>query len=470
MPLNVDWTDDNEEVREYESRVMVFHLVNAAQSLVRIGKGLDFSKRNSDNLPGRPPEPVRLREISIGLVDDDARFVIECSEPPGHIIRTCGYQTLWDVDSNDGVHNYAEGASQIERERLYLADLVERAARRRDKHREMAARLATLDLREDLSFAELKLRSLKLTDDEIVSHLSWEGLAVKVCDLTAELTEAQLAAATERATLEAAQGRLDGERAARAAETIQRREMALEMDQLRILLQKTEHQQNVLQTSRDGLVAQVLELQSERDLLRSDLVSAQQSQRELRMELGALRRQSKGPTVDEWDALTRDLAHSQSVVTSLRQELNSLATYRAEMDRQNTAVVGEGRGFPFTPSPTGTSSQSSQAYTFPAPVGTLLSQDPRFGNPLQSPEGSMATVVPLEAGQPDTVVTVTEVRPTREEGEVVEATLQRPHPRGSRLPVTAEGVQDAELSAGRLSSEPPADKTMAPLAPCSTSR
>ena len=108
------------------------------------------------------------------------------------------------------------------------------------------------------------------------------------------------------------------------------------------------------------------------------------------MELGVLRRQSKGPTVEEWDALTRDLAHSQAVVTSLRQELNSLATFRAEMDRQKAAVVGEGRGFPFTPSPAGTSSQASQAYTFSAPGGTLLSQDPRFRNSLSSPEGSMA--------------------------------------------------------------------------------
>ena len=141
----------------------------------------------------------------------------------------------------------------------------------------MAARLASLDMRENLSFAELKLRSLKLTDEEIASHLSWEGLAVKVCDLTAELTEAQLAAATERATLEAAQGRLDGERAARAAETIQRHDMTLDMDQLRILLQTTALQRETLQTARDGLVAQVMELTTERDLLKRDFTVAQQS-------------------------------------------------------------------------------------------------------------------------------------------------------------------------------------------------
>ena len=84
------------------------------------------------------------------------------------------------MESDDGIHNYTGGETQIERERLYLADLVERAARRRDKHREMAARLlATLDM---------KLRSLKLTDQEIFcDYLSWDGLVVKVCDLTAEL-------------------------------------------------------------------------------------------------------------------------------------------------------------------------------------------------------------------------------------------------------------------------------------------
>ena len=82
------------------------------------------------------------------------------------------------MESDDGIHNYTGGETQIERERLYLADLVERAARRRDKHREIAARLATLDM---------KLRSLKLTDQEICDYLSWEGLVVKVCDLTAEL-------------------------------------------------------------------------------------------------------------------------------------------------------------------------------------------------------------------------------------------------------------------------------------------
>ena len=109
-PLGVNWNDDSEEVREYELRVMVFHLVNAAQALVRLGQAWDYNRRRTDLLPQVPPEPpVKLRDISIGLVGEDARFVIECSEPPGHIIWTSTYHTLWDVESDDVIHNYPAG-------------------------------------------------------------------------------------------------------------------------------------------------------------------------------------------------------------------------------------------------------------------------------------------------------------------------------------------------------------------------
>ena len=51
------------------------------------------------------------------------------------------------------------------------AALLSYTAGRRDKHRAMAARLASLELREDLTYPELKLRSLKLTDREICDFL-----------------------------------------------------------------------------------------------------------------------------------------------------------------------------------------------------------------------------------------------------------------------------------------------------------
>ena len=86
---------------------------------------------------------------------------------------------MWDVESDDGIHNYNDGGTtQLAWIRRGGGAIVSCCRTgRRDKHLAMAARLASLDLREDLTYPELKLRSLKLTNPEICDFLSWKGLA-----------------------------------------------------------------------------------------------------------------------------------------------------------------------------------------------------------------------------------------------------------------------------------------------------
>eukprot|EP01036_Dinobryon_divergens_P036379 gene36379-47354_t len=86
----------------------MFHLVNAAHSIL-----------------------VRLRDISIGLRDNkSSRIVVECMGPPGNIHVSEGYHPRWDVDSDDDIELYDGNIIiRVEKERNFLNELVERAAR-----------------------------------------------------------------------------------------------------------------------------------------------------------------------------------------------------------------------------------------------------------------------------------------------------------------------------------------------------
>eukprot|EP01035_Chromulina_nebulosa_P025076 gene25076-32699_t len=151
VPFIEDWTNEGEDVRTYE-----------AQSWVSISC---LSKENLSK--------VELRHISIGLIGRSDRLVVECSEPPDKI-----------------------GATHEERTRAYLEDFKTRKARRRDKHREMIARLSsTLRHRETLSGAE--------------------RLAAEVCELHSLMQTAHDEITTEHDIRLAAQEELRTEVAAR---------------------------------------------------------------------------------------------------------------------------------------------------------------------------------------------------------------------------------------------------------------
>ena len=144
VPLVDEWDSSDEVLRNYEAQVTVFHLVNAAQTLVRQseGKPIRWLGNNPSDLP-----KVNLRDISIGLRDGTTRLVVECSEAPGKIVKCQEWNPLWDAYSDVGTENF-DGDTHEARTRQYLDDFKDKEARRRDKHCQLVARLSTLRHRE----------------------------------------------------------------------------------------------------------------------------------------------------------------------------------------------------------------------------------------------------------------------------------------------------------------------------------
>ena len=103
MPFIEDWEAEGKDFQNYEAQIMVFHLVNAAQTLVRQSnrqsRGFGVSKENLSN--------VALRDISIGLIGDATRLVVECSEPLGKIVKCKEWNPSWDAYSETNTDNFA---------------------------------------------------------------------------------------------------------------------------------------------------------------------------------------------------------------------------------------------------------------------------------------------------------------------------------------------------------------------------
>ena len=87
LPPGVDWESNDHGVLAYMEKVMVFHLVNAAHSIVR----LHDPSLHSDP-QGDPVKLDRLRDISIGIRDNNSsRIIEECMGPPGNVHVSEGY-------------------------------------------------------------------------------------------------------------------------------------------------------------------------------------------------------------------------------------------------------------------------------------------------------------------------------------------------------------------------------------------
>ena len=190
---------------------MVYHLVNAAHSIVRMKDPSLHSDPHGD-----PVKLVRLRDISIGLRDNNSsRIIVECMGPPGSVHVLAGYHPRWDVDSDDDIEN-VPGDTRVEKERNLLKELVDRAARRRDHCRSLAARLANLQVRDScyLTSAERRIRENKLTNRELEPFLCWEDLAVLACENQERITAAGEESTALTSSLQATQRLLEEERTA----------------------------------------------------------------------------------------------------------------------------------------------------------------------------------------------------------------------------------------------------------------
>ena len=102
---------------------MIFHLVNAAHSIVRMMDPSLHSNRDGD-----PVKLVRLRDISIGLRDNkSSRIVVECMASPGTIHVSEEYHPSWNIDSENEDLGHQDGTTRVEKERNMLKDLLDRA-------------------------------------------------------------------------------------------------------------------------------------------------------------------------------------------------------------------------------------------------------------------------------------------------------------------------------------------------------
>jgi hypothetical protein len=202
VPFVDDWDTPDEVVRNYEAQIMVFPLVNAAQTLVRKSQGKRIGGFGNTTVD---LSKVKLRDISIGLTDSATRLVVECSEAPGKIVTCQEWNSSWDSYSQTETDNFM-GDTHEARKRAYLEDFKDKEARRRDKHCEMVARLSTLRHRETFSDAERRLRAKGVTSDEITQFASW--LATEACDLSSLMQTADRGIKNEHALRLAAQEEL----------------------------------------------------------------------------------------------------------------------------------------------------------------------------------------------------------------------------------------------------------------------
>jgi hypothetical protein len=139
--LDIDWEEDGAALKEYRVQVMIYHLVAAAQSLIR---ARDPARYDEDPYRDRTPV-IAMRDISIGYKDRGSieRLVVSCHEQPGTVITAREFDPQWDIASDDGIDRY-EGSTKAEREHLCLEDLLSREKARRDTFRNQILRLRTI--------------------------------------------------------------------------------------------------------------------------------------------------------------------------------------------------------------------------------------------------------------------------------------------------------------------------------------
>jgi hypothetical protein len=123
-----------DEADDYARNVYVYHLINAASSLARVEAG----ERN---------EPYAVKDISIGFGPDQMRLFVCCSDPPGAVLKTDpAAEDEGDLDSITDPDMYGS-APLNERERAHYEDLKTQYRQRRDRTRELVARLSSLQKR-----------------------------------------------------------------------------------------------------------------------------------------------------------------------------------------------------------------------------------------------------------------------------------------------------------------------------------
>ena len=181
-PLNTDWTGNEGDDFHYRGHVYIYHLVNAAQEIVR--SRLDSHR----DLP--------LSFITIHLKDAHERIVVECSEPPGRIMQVDPRTDDLDALPISGPADYPGETAEEQRENL-MQDLLTRQQLRHAQNLILIGQLATLGESTQLTAAAATMRAHALSFDEILKLGSFENLATTLCSQQEEIRTLRTQLTTE---------------------------------------------------------------------------------------------------------------------------------------------------------------------------------------------------------------------------------------------------------------------------------
>ena len=176
VPLNEEWTGSERDACLYRGHVHIYHLVNAAQEILRALLETD------DDQP--------LSCITLHMKNSPELVVVECSEPPGCIFQVDSSSDILDLDPI-GSPDHFPGVTPEERRNNWIRDIQERFQRRQSRTLVLLGRLATLSGRSQLTAAEAMLRAKGLSEADLKRLSSFEGLATTLCAQQQELRQAQ---------------------------------------------------------------------------------------------------------------------------------------------------------------------------------------------------------------------------------------------------------------------------------------
>ena len=335
-----------------------------------------------------------------------------------------------------------------------LNELIDRAARRRDHSRSLAARLANLQVRDTryLTSAEQRIRENKLTKQELEPFLCWEDLAHLACENQERITAAGNESTALTSSLQATQKLLEEERAAKTQAENRRKDLVLEMEALRLNVAVAQQRESDLETSLSALRERYTSASSvwraDQETAQRKLALAAAKEQELRSEL-VMALDAHHPPTAAWrleldntrqdlEATKRALVDARRVIHSLRQEESQPAARPRE---ENMRTVG--RGFPvFTPSPA--------SGAMPDSMSTA---------DIEVPEQAFPTFEDLSPPMPKTTdasSSRSSTLPGREEGEISEesAFSQKPRERVRRVESSSMGI-DPPPARQESSDQPP---------------
>jgi hypothetical protein len=209
LTLNGDMRGDREE---YAEKVYIYHLVNAATALANASR---------HNVGGHN---TSVQDITVGFGMDRSRLNVVCTEAPGVVVYT---EPAMDDEGNmDLVLDGNYGATSLDHnQREHYNDLKDRYRQRRDRTRQLVAQLSTLNTRNNLSPAEVRLLGKTLSKEDISRKFSkFETLANTICDQQDDAVEAARRRYDEQVVSSSAQlAQLTRSHEARMAHELRRR-------------------------------------------------------------------------------------------------------------------------------------------------------------------------------------------------------------------------------------------------------